>query len=285
MSAWDCLKDSEFNLDAGILLAHACNAAYQDASAISEWALANDFVEAPFFDQSNSQGFWTTSDEVALLAFRGTSNIGQWIRDARFIPTKHDWGLVHRGFKKAFDAVSDRVDEFAAAAVGKSHVWVTGHSLGGAVALLAAAHLKMKGLQPRIHTYGQPRVGLGNFADSFGASLPGRLHRFINQDDIVARLPPGLLYRHVGIVKRIVRPGTLEAFGAAANLTFVDVDVPPMTEEEFVQLQLRLGAAEPEETRALESTSAALEGMDMFSDHGMTEYIRLLEDIRDKGNS
>ena len=49
------------------------------------------------------------------------------------------------------------------------------------------------------------------FAERFSVEMPGRLWRFINQSDIVARVPPGPLYRHVGAIKRIVSPGVLSS--------------------------------------------------------------------------
>ena len=84
--------------------------------------------------------------------------------------------------------------------------------------MLAAARHKIKfGVAPLVHTYGQPAVGLNGFAERFSVEMPGRLWRFINQSDIVARVPPGPLYRHVGAIKRIVSPGVLESFTVMAS--------------------------------------------------------------------
>lgn len=217
-----CLTRSGFDLDIAVLLVEASAAAYQNQDPVPEkglegtlaWAQRKGFRRGfGAFDRGNIQGFWCASGDAALLSFRGTSNIKQWIRDAQFATVSHPWGQVHKGFKEGLELVEEDLRLFDTVAKEVKHVWITGHSLGGALALLAAARLKMKGIRASLYTYGQPRVGLGNFADRFAIELPGRLHRIVNQSDIVARIPQDSLlirYNHTGIVKRIVRPGVLE---------------------------------------------------------------------------
>lgn len=69
-------------------------------------------------------------------------------------------------------------------------VTIVGHSLGAAMALLAAAHLEtdMKGSVHQILTFGQPRVGNVQFADDIDKLFKGKLYYTINGDDLVARL-------------------------------------------------------------------------------------------------
>lgn len=307
------LKRSGFDFEVAVFLAEACQAAYTSAS---DWANQAGFETAHFFDRGNVQGFWCEKDGVALVAFRGTTNPGQWLRDVRFMPWRHQWGLVHRGFLDGVQDVEIDLQSFDEAARGANHVWITGHSLGGALALVAAARAKMAGIAPSLYTYGQPRVGLGDFADRFAIELPGKLIRFVNQSDIVTRVPPGLLYRHTGLVKRIVRPGVLElvpsleiplpadprwrgqieaasraatipamesaAAAEAAGITapmFIDNDLSPLSDKEFAELQLALGSAA--EVPILEGP--VLEGaLPWIADHAIDAYIRLLQQIRDQ---
>jgi hypothetical protein len=73
---------------------------------------------------------------------------------------------------------------------------VTGHSLGGAVATLAAAYLRASGTAVSLYTYGSPRVGNAAFAD-FVSAQPGGEIRVTHLDDPVPKLPPLLFdYRH-----------------------------------------------------------------------------------------
>ena len=309
--------DPQLNLDIAVLLAEASAAAYSQLTA-SKWAVQNDFGGANPINQGNIQGFWCVKEDVALLAFRGTSNPGQWIRDARILPTSHPWGWVHRGFGKGIDAIEEDFQEFVETVKQQSgrKVWVTGHSLGGALAVIAAANLKIGQITPMVYTYGQPRAGFDKFAENFNQALPGRLYRFINQSDIVARVPPDPFYRHTGTPKRIVNlngsgpaVGLVSANPAIATIQQVvgsaapefpiitevtqtgefflnESDTVSVTPEEFSQLQNALGASAealgdfPEEPLAPGSADAQLAGaVPFFEDHAISEYIRLLKEI------
>jgi len=233
----------------------------------------------------------------------------------------HPWGHVHIGFLRGVEAVEGALREFDRTASAVPNVWVNGHSLGGALAVLAAVRLKINKIcAPFLFTYGQPAVGLNDFAERFSLELPGRLWRFVNQSDIVTRVPPGPFYRHTGIVKRIVRPGVLEAVvgaeeaaprvpvslskiadpttifrGATEELAaaasdakierpaLIDVDPVPLTEIELGQVQLALAAAE---TKPSEEVGAEeLVWPSWFSDHAIAEYLHLLIEIRDAAGS
>src|SRR6202011_4561252 len=63
----------------------------------------------------------------------------------------------------------------------RSRSGLPGIASGGALAVLAAARLKSKGITSSLYTYGQPRVGFGDFADRFGVELPGRLVCFVHE--------------------------------------------------------------------------------------------------------
>jgi alpha/beta superfamily hydrolase len=79
-------------------------------------------------------------------------------------------------------------------------IWFTGHSLGAALATLAANRYgKTQGL----YTFGSPRVGDVDFADDFHISA----YRFVNNNDIVAKVPPPIRYKHVGDLKYIDSSG------------------------------------------------------------------------------
>jgi endonuclease G, mitochondrial len=302
------LRRTHFNLDTAVFLAEASQAAYAPDSEIEVFAKSANFDEAKSFNIGNVQGYWCVAPDVALLVFRGTSNPGQWLRDARFFPAAHPWGHVHIGFLTGVRAVEAALLEFDKAAAHARNVWISGHSLGGALALVAAVRLKNNGVAPWLYSYGQPAVGLNDFAIRFSEELPERLWRFVNQSDIVPRVPPGPFFQHTGIVKRIVRPGVLEAVARTDALStplvpvlqrealqeflakgsvevaveagksspsMVDVELPQLDQLEFSRLQMALGAAEPA------SELPATEGMlPWISDHAISDYIRLLDDLR-----
>lgn len=107
--------------------------------------------------------------------------------------------LAHTGFYASWAEVASRVLAAVAAAKAANptyQVVVTGHSLGGAVATLAAAYLREDGHAADLYTYGSPRVGNRAFVQ-FVTDQPGGEYRITHADDPVPRLPPILFnYRH-----------------------------------------------------------------------------------------
>ena len=75
----------------------------------------------------------------------------------------------------------------------REDVFFTGHSLGGALATLAAS--RWNTITTHLYTYGSPRVGGRKFVKSF---LSSNRYRFRNNNDIVTRVPFEILgYKHV----------------------------------------------------------------------------------------
>jgi hypothetical protein len=307
------------DLDTAVLLAEASAAAYFDGSA-RDFVAANGLSAYTPFDSGNVQGYHCSTPQAALLVFRGTSNIGQWIRDARVLPKAfRDWGYAHFGFVAGIEGVERHLEAFdEIARTRPQHVWVAGHSLGGALAVLAAARMKSLGVcSPFIITYGQPAAGFGGFAERFDRELSGQLWHIVNQSDIVPRVPP-FPYRQRG--KHIAQPGVLEApqvlqqdLGApppeardasqAATLREIILgELPgleglqaPLSPDAPLGVTLETGA--PAQLDAVEfgrlqlalgvDESAGLEGLALegaipyLEDHRIRHYVELLTDIRD----
>ncbi|KAL2157625.1 hypothetical protein VTH06DRAFT_6004 [Thermothelomyces fergusii] len=141
-------------------------------------------------------------DERIVVSFRGSSSIANWITDFDFIQVSCDLTsdcLVHRGFNRAWEEVADAVLNglaSAKAAHPNYKIAVTGHSLGGAVATITAAHIRRAGFAADLYTYGSPRVGNEAFVD-FVTRQAGAEYRVTHADDPVPRLPPTIFnYRH-----------------------------------------------------------------------------------------
>lgn len=279
---WSSLAlGTDLNLEAAVLLAQASEAAYNDKISPTNWSQQHRVETLVEFDHGNIQGFWVTKGEESILCFRGTSNLGQWIRDFRFLPTAHPWGEVHLGFLDGLGNVKAEVERFSRSMRLTSRIWITGHSLGGALAVLAAASLRSNGLEARVYTFGQPRVGLSTFSERFDIEFPKRMVRFINQSDIIPRIPPGPIYRHTGIAKRIVRSGKLESREAEqSQMQVSESELPPLTLDEFTLLQksLQMEANLPWDAK---SKKTQLEGnLSIFADHSISDYIMLLDELR-----
>lgn len=156
-----------------------------------------------------NQGFVAITDQLLVLAFRGTNARNDWERNAQaFFPQPHPLGGArHNGFQSVWQETPGPVRQLLkdAVAAGKT-VWITGHSLGGAVATAASAEILSEtppgAANHRVMTFGAPRFGNIEFHNVYDARHAST-HWFVaNQRDPVPHLPPTFIkYRHAGLLR------------------------------------------------------------------------------------
>ena len=151
------------------------------------------------FNKNGTQAFLAKNDEFVVLAFSGTQP-DKWedVRtDARVIKQKTIDGKVHTGFKRAFDDVKDDILKKLRTHLGQMPLYITGHSLGAALATVATQELETE-FDDQIaacYTFGSPRVGDGKYEKSIKAPF----YRIVNTTDIVTLIPFFLgTFVHVG---------------------------------------------------------------------------------------
>jgi hypothetical protein len=158
---------------------------------------------------------------VVIVCYRGTqpANFINWLTDADLNPQRLPFRLggqeidaeLHGGFYRNVRATRYAVIAAVAAALeGKSIVegaenpgrppeaiYLTGHSLGGAMAALMGvmllsdeAYRPIAGRLRAVYTYGQPMVGDTTFAKACATQFPGKFARYVFGHDIVPELPP-----------------------------------------------------------------------------------------------
>lgn len=140
---------------------------------------------------------------ATVVAFAGTDpvNLNDWVADFNAAPTQAG---IQAGFANALDRVWPRISAaIAARPAGERIVICTGHSLGGALAILAAARAMQDPdlrVQPAaVFTFGSPRPGIAQFAAAYPAALAAATFRFVHGTDLVATVGPSELgFRHVG---------------------------------------------------------------------------------------
>ena len=144
------------------------------------------------------QGFvgYSPSNKAVIVSFRGSDNTKNWIDDFDFlqIPYLRCAGcLIHNGFWLGYLTVSHSMKSQIELLLSKyrgSNIYVTGHSLGGALATVAALDIKHTYDAPmKVYTFGQPRVGNALYAKHFSTKIPDS-YRVIHYADIVPHLPP-----------------------------------------------------------------------------------------------
>jgi hypothetical protein len=174
------------------------------------------FIVTPQFD-ANVGVQWDPSTNTAMFAFQGSISRTDWILDflavlveapmTSVLEQLYPDASVHWGFLQQAQSVTDTsVPEHNLAqvlyslngGVAPAHVFVTGHSLGAAVATLIGpwAALQWPAADVRVSTFGSPQVGNLEFAQAF-KNLVGRQYTVVNEADIVPALPGFGSYVHV----------------------------------------------------------------------------------------
>ena len=245
-------------------------------------------------------------------------------------------GCAHAGFLRAYESVRARVfaavddvieaeklararddddddardDSISGPDRGNSaawHVFVTGHSLGGALATLFACELGRSARGPAaarrrdvtvtMYNFGSPRVGDGAFCDAYNAFVPDSV-RVVNRADLVPTLPALLGYRHVDHGVRVCA----DAEGAAALASAgdarrvpgsdegassedADADAEISTAGKIVRLAERLGVVgtlgvDAETAADAAEALSSLASLDALADHFEDEYLVALRAAR-----
>jgi triacylglycerol lipase len=206
-----------------LVLADCAKLVYQTESEIREaMEVTWKFKNFKFFDGKSTQAFIAGNEAMIIIAFRGTEGkVEDIIADAKVKLVKGPAGSVHQGFNDALQevwgdkAVSDDMRSCIKKFQDKNQsIWFCGHSLGAALATLATAEYVINdgGKVNGLYTIGQPRVGNDEFAARIDNALTDKYFRFVNNDDVVPRIPlPGLVfnYMHAGHVLYIDSNGNL----------------------------------------------------------------------------
>jgi triacylglycerol lipase len=140
-----------------------------------------------------SRGLNPTLRNHAVVAFRGTEpgKLRDWITDLDSRQTRWVFGRIHAGFLRSARNVLEDLWPIVAELVAGGHaLHLTGHSKGAAEATVTAARLCAANVPVAgLCTFGSPRVGDGDFAAWLDASLPFVIRRYVNNNDLVARVP------------------------------------------------------------------------------------------------
>jgi triacylglycerol lipase len=159
--------------------------------------------------------FIATTGEEIFVVFRGTDTIDEWIKDAEFFQVPYtfvpDGGKTEEGFTKVYNSIHESIVDKVNDLIESENfttLFVTGHSLGAALATLAIPELieNTAFSQPIMYNFASPRVGDATFMRLYDSLIDNSL-RVYNTRDEVPTLPPRFLgYTHV-------KTGTAIVFG------------------------------------------------------------------------
>ena len=164
---------------------------------------------ATYTTSIGTQAYLATSDQMTVLAFRGTQDFADWeinlASGRKPLRAGDDTVCVHEGFLRAFRSVEQAIaKDLAGARVPQDKgLYINGHSLGGALAQIASAAFERDTLAA-CYTFGSPRVG----QRSFDTEVKCPHYRLVNGLDVVPAVPPPYLgYQHGGDVRVLGRLG------------------------------------------------------------------------------
>ena len=176
-------------------LGNAALLAYSDWNDIQRYLEKWQLSDARLLSSGETQGFVARRDDAVFISFRGTEplRLVQWDDDINYRPSSvlpNVPGLVHGGFAGLFEVVQESMWAAveALSSGGATRLFVTGHSMGGALAVIAAAVLQFHFEREvsAVYTYGQPRVGNPVFSTaSQRRGSASVTFRYVNDLDIV----------------------------------------------------------------------------------------------------
>lgn len=242
----------EFKLVNALGCARASLLAYEkDSTLLKRTAAGWGFDNCEPLPHENHFGFVMGNSDVLLVVFRGTDEPVDWLTNLNVLFKRSPLGWTHRGFMKAVELFWPDLPQWISKFRDRSQpVWVAGHSLGGALAVLAAAKLAGEdGLEvDGVYTFGQPPVGTVGFCRKFKERFANRFFRFVNHTDAVADVAI-LFMEHVGEVRYFDTSGALW------------LGQPPWRVSLFDGIR----------------ASARFGGFAEFAAHSMRKYVELLE--------
>lgn len=176
--------------------------AYLDTTEAKAKKKGLGFTGHKFFGNDGAQchAFWNKEEYV--LAFRGTEpdELSDVLADLNAIPRgAMTHGLVHSGFRGELDKIWADIKKHHSSHAAKTF-YITGHSLGAAMATIATSRFEEETPVEQLTTFGSPRVGTRKFVKNIATPHM----RFVNNNDIVTKVPLWLMgYKHHGVLQYI----------------------------------------------------------------------------------
>lgn len=222
----------ELDIRTALFLAAVCGQTYLQFDNSSglflvprTYSVVGTFSAKAYDDTEEPFGFVLESERSSVLAFRGSGSAVDWVSDfiAQQTPYRavKNGGQTHKGFTDIYMSARAQILAIIEKLPGDKPLFITGHSLGGALATLAAIDIACNShiSSPIVYTFGTPRVGDPKFVRLYNSKISTHW-RFQNEYDIVPHLPTLVYqspntkktyyYMHVkGEVKRSFRMGSV----------------------------------------------------------------------------
>lgn len=234
-----------------------------DIQALTQLLKPHGFIKVRGANKNSAQGIYIEHADYCAIAFRGTDEFFlDWQDNLTLLPQSTILGYVHKGFYDSFWDVWDYLYKHYCELNNRYEdeekpLFITGHSLGGAMATIAAVELISHDLPfANIYTFGQPRAVSREVARIINQERPGQIFRFTNDEDIVTRVPFRTMgYSHTGQSVFIDKNGKIKT-DVGYWMRFLN------------RMRSRIDSIGNGE-------------LDMFEDHKITAYLKHIEQASD----
>ena len=174
--------------------------AYKEPEDANKTFQKHGFDYYKFIDKDGAQCYVIWNNTDAVVCFRGTEpkEVSDIKADLNAIQKQgfHNKGDVHAGFQGEINKVWDDLIS-TILDIQDRNIYITGHSLGGAMATICAKRFQEQKIEPQsLYTYGSPRVGDKRWVKTL--QVPH--YRRQNNNDVLCKVPLWLMgYRHHGM--------------------------------------------------------------------------------------
>ena len=246
---------TEFSYTNAAHFAQLSQWAYKDKQDFIRCAATLGYKNITFFDNNGAQAYGIRFRDYVILAFRGTepTQFSDIKADLKAFHVKNDIGVgrVHKGFKNQVDHLWPQIQDWLLKKTF-TQVYTCGHSLGAAMSTIASSRLPAGTI---CYNFGSPRAGTSRWAKAVNKHCT--IHRFVNNNDIVARVPPAILFfKHTGELHYI------NTYGSIRNATI------------WQRFKDRF--------RGYRAAWKRRQFLDSLSDHGVNHYVdRVTANIKD----
>jgi triacylglycerol lipase len=170
---------------------------------------------------ASTHAFVAAGRGATFVAFAGTDPVvlANWISD---FDTHLTATGTAEGYDKAASVVWDQLKKIVAKRPdAEKRLFLSGHSLGAALAVITAGRLganPLTELVDAVYTFGMPRPGSREFARDYDTRLGMRTYRLVHGEDLVPTVAPSEMgFRHVGRYLHCVRLGKFAERGLATD--------------------------------------------------------------------
>jgi hypothetical protein len=147
----------------------------------------------------------TIDPEYAIISFSGTLFVSQWMEDFKYqlinptLLNNYTNGIqCHTGFYQIYISIRNQIWKYLNSSPNLKTIFITGHSLGGALSSLCSFDLFSAKSNYKIisYSFASPRVGNNAYASFFNTNLPN-VYRVNNTEDLITDLPPSQIGNNV----------------------------------------------------------------------------------------